>query len=275
MNPTTLVRWSLLPIVVGVAQWLPLAASAQPSDNMERASILFGAFITDRDSSTRLDSDAGDGTDLDLEDDLGLESSTSVARLGGYFWLGRRHRIDGAFFDLSRSASIPIQETIDFGDETFEIDTVVNTEADLSIIKADYTFAVIARDRGFLGVTAGLYIAETTMALSQATLGRAESEDLTAPLPLFGLRGDYAVSDRITLRGAMQWFGYETDDIDGRLTDFYFGADYGFGKRMAVGLAYNKVSMNLGAQEERGFEGRIDWGYDGLLLYFKYDFKRN
>lgn len=275
MNPTTLVRWSLLPIVVGLAQLLPLTASAQPNDNMERASILFGAFITDRDSSTRLDSDAGDGTDLDLEDDLGLESSTSVARLGGYFWLGRRHRIDGAFFDLSRSASLPIQETIDFGDETFEIDTVVNTEADLSIIKADYTFAAIARERGFLGVTAGLYIAETTMSLSQATLGRAESEDLTAPLPLFGLRGDYAVGDRVTLRGAMQWFGYETDDIDGRLTDFYFGADYGFGERMAVGLAYNKVSMSLGAQEERGFEGRIDWGYDGLLLYFKYDFNRN
>jgi hypothetical protein len=271
MNPTKIVRWGLLSSVVGLAQWLPLAASAQPSDNMERASILFGAFITDRDSSTRLDSDAGDGTDLDLEDDLGLESSTSVARLGGYFWLGRRHRIDGAYFDLSRSASIPIKETIDFGDETFLINTVVNTDSDLSIIKADYTFAAVARERGWFGVTAGLYVAETKMALSQATLGRAESEDLTAPLPLIGLRGDYAINDRITLRGAVQWFGYEADSIDGRLTDLYFGADYGFGERMAVGLAYNQVSMNLGAEKDGGFEGRIDWGYDGLLLYFKFD----
>ena len=90
MKPTTF----LLASVIGAAQLLPLAVSAQPNDNMERASILFGAFITDRDSSTRLDSDSGEGTDLDLEDDLGLESSTSVARLGGYFWLGRRHRID-------------------------------------------------------------------------------------------------------------------------------------------------------------------------------------
>jgi hypothetical protein len=268
MKPTTF----LLASVIGAAQLLPLAVSAQPNDNMERASILFGAFITDRDSSTRLDSDSGEGTDLDLEDDLGLESSTSVARLGGYFWLGRRHRIDGAYFDLSRSSSIPIQETIDFGDETFQINTVVETESDLSIIKADYTFAAVARERGFLGITAGLYVAETSMSLSQATLGRAESEDLTAPLPVFGLRGDYAVNDRITLRGAWQWFGYEADNIDGRLTDFYFGADYGFGERMAVGLAYDRVSMSLGAQEDDGFEGRIDWGYDGLLLYFKFDF---
>jgi hypothetical protein len=233
---------------------------------------MLGAFVTDRDSNTRLDSDVGDGTEIDMEDDLGLESSTNVARIGGYLWFGRRHRFDAAYFDLSRSASIPIQETIDFGDETFAINTVLNTEADLTIVKADYTFAALAKDRGFLGITAGLYVAETGFALSQPTLGRAESEDVTAPLPLFGLRGDYLITDRITLRGAVQWFGFETEDLDGRLTDFYVGADYGFGQRMAVGLAYNRVSMNIGAQEDDGFNGRVDWGYDGLLLYFKMDF---
>jgi hypothetical protein len=206
-----------------------------------------------------------------MEDDLGLESSTNVARLGGYVWLGRRHRLDAAYFDLSRSASIPIQETIDFGDETFEINTTLNSDSDLTIIKADYTFAVLAKDRGFLGLTAGLYIAETGFALSQPTLGRTESEDVTAPLPLFGVRGDYAINDRITLRGATQWFAFSTEDLEGHLTDFYVGADYGFGQRMAVGLAYNRVSMNIGAEEDDGFQGRIDWGYDGFLLYFKVD----
>jgi len=268
---TIMFRLCLASAIAGVAQWLPFAAAAQPTEREERASIVLGAFVTDRDSSTRLDSDVGDGTDIDLEEDLGLESSTSVARLGGYVWLGERHRLDGAYFDLSRSAAVPVQETIEFGDETFVINTVIETESDLSIIKADYTFAVLARDRGWFGVTAGLYIAETTLSLSQATLGRAESEDVTAPLPLLGLRGDYAINDRITLRGAAQWFGYEADDVEGRLTDVYIGADYGFGERMAVGLAYNRVSMNLGAVEDRGFDARLDWGYDGLLLYFKVD----
>jgi hypothetical protein len=261
----------LLSCIVSLAQLLPVSAGAQPTVGAERASIVLGAFITDRESSTRFDSDSGDGTDIDMEDDLGLESSTNVARLGGYVWLGRRHRLDGAYFDLSRTASIPIQETIDFGDETFQINTALTTESDLTIIKADYTFAVLAKDRGFLGLTAGLYIAETGFSLSQPTLGRSESEDVTAPLPLFGLRGDYAINDRITLRGATQVFAFSTDELDGRLTDFYIGADYGFGERMAVGLAYNQVSMNIGAEEDDGFNGRIDWGYDGFLLYFKVD----
>ena len=55
------------------------------------------------------------------------------------------------------------------------------------------------------------------------------------------------------------------------MSDHYFGADYGFGKRMAVGLAYNKVSMGIRAQEA-GFRGDVDWGYDGILLYYKVDF---
>ena len=40
---------------------------------------------------------------------------------------------------------------------------------------------------------------------------------------------------------------------------------------MAVGLAYNRVSMNIGAVEDSGLDGRLDWGYDGVLLYFKLD----
>jgi len=271
MNMNTVTRLCLVTSLLIVAQALPRAAHAQPTVGAERASIMLGAFVTDRQSSTRLDSDAGDGTDIDMEDDLGLESSTNVARLGGYVWLGKRHRLDGSYFDLSRSATVPVQETIEFGDETFPINTVIETQSDLTIIKADYTFAVLARDRGWLGVTAGLYIAETTLSLSQATLGRAETEDVTAPLPVFGLRGDYAINDRITLRGAAQVFAFEADDVDGRFSDFYVGADYGFGKRMAVGLAYNRVSMSLGAVEDRGFDARLDWGYDGVLLYFKLD----
>ena len=188
---------------------------------------------------------------IDIEDDLGLESSTYVARLGGYFWLGRRHRLDGAYFDLSRTASIPIEETIEFGDETFvdqqrHRDGVGPHDNEGRLhVRGRRARPRLARRDGW-----PLCRRERHCRSAKRTLGRAETEDLTAPLPLFGLRGDFAVSDRITLRGAAQLFAFETDDVDGRLTDFYFGADYGFGQRMAVGLAYNRVSMNLGAEEE-------------------------
>ena len=247
------------------------AASAQEQSTRERASILFGTFVTDRDTTARLDSESGAGTDIDLEEDLGLESSMSVARLGGYYWFTPRHRFDASYFELNRSVTNPIHETIEFGNRTFTIDTVVETRSDLRILKADYTFVPLIRERGFLGITGGLYAAQTTMSLSAPAFDASETGDITAPLPVVGVRGDYAITDHFTLRGAAQFFALETDDVKGRLHDFYVGADYGFGRRMAVGLAYNKVSMSLGAQEFR-FQGRLDWGYDGLLLYFKLAF---
>ena len=263
--------WPLVTAVIGLLASSADTAVAQESDR-EGASILLGTFITNRDTSARLDSDQSDGSDIDLEDDLGLEGSTSVARLGGYWWINDRHRLDFSYFDLSRDASKQIQETIDFGDETFVIDTVVNVTSDLTVIKADYTFALLARDRGYLGITGGLYVSQTTLGISAANISASDEQDVTAPLPVIGLRGDYAITDHITLRGVVQIFDYSADNVDGSLTDFYVGADYSFGDHWAVGLAWNEVAMSLNAETDRGLTGALDWGYDGALLYVKFDF---
>jgi hypothetical protein len=263
-------RWIATAGAVFALLAMTFAADAQ--ERRERGSILLGAFITDRDTETRLDSDAGDGTDLDLEDDLGFETSTSVARFGGYYWFNERHRLDVSYFDLSRDASKRIEETINFGDKVFNINTVVTAENDLTIYKIDYTWAALSRDRGYLGLVGGLYIGEIGMSLSEPTLGTAESESVTAPLPVIGLRGEYAVGEHWTLRGAAQWFGITVDDVSGTLRDMYFGGDYAFGERTSVGLAYNLVSMGIEVDKPRGFDGRVDWGYDGYLLYVKVNF---
>src|SRR5262245_7714129 len=220
----------LLGIVVGLAALASLSlppslAKAQSADR-ERGSVYIGTFITDRNTSARVDSDSGNpGTDVDLEGDLGLKASTSVMRAGGYFWISARQRLDLSYFDLSRSASRKIDETINFDDKTFLINTTVSSSNHLTITKLDYTFSFLNKDKGFLGVTGGLYVMQTRLSLSEPTLGTASSEGLTAPLPVIGLRGDYAINDRWTLRGAFQWFGISLDTVSGHLTDTYAGVD--------------------------------------------------
>lgn len=264
-------------LVVGIAAtaWLsfaPTSVKAQSSDR-ERGSVYIGTFITDRNTSARVDSDAGNpGTDVDLEGDLGLKASTSVGRAGGYIWLSARQRLDLSYFDLSRTASRTINKTINFDDKTFLINTVVSTDNHLTITKLDYTFSFLNKDKGFLGVTGGLYVMQTRLSLSEPSLGNYSSEGLTAPLPVIGLRGDYSINDRWTLRGAFQWFGISVDTASGHLTDTYAGVDYGFAKRFAVGLAYDTVSMNVEATKTGHLKGSLDWGYNGWLLYFKADF---
>lgn len=253
------------------------ALLAQEPLGRERAAVSFGAFVSQPVTSARVDSDDGDGTDINFEDDLGLDSSTTILRLGGHWWLSRRNRLDFSVFSFSREGNRQIAETIDFGDTTFNINTVVTSTQDIDIMKAAYTFAPIVKDRSFLGITAGLYVAQSQLGLSEPTLGKAESEDVTAPLPVIGVRGDYAITDQLTFRGALEVFGIDTGDVSGHLNDLYLGMDYGFGDRFAVGLAYNDVSMDIGVDKGNGrFSGALDWGYDGWLLYFNVDFgKKN
>jgi len=252
---------------------LPAVASAQArKPAAERGSLMFAAFDAGRNTDARLDSGSADGTDLDLEDDLGLERYMTVARLSGYVWITERHRIDFSLFDLSRDASKTLEKDLTIGEQEFTIAAHLDTHNELKIYKLDYTFVPLSRDRGFLGIVAGLYVARTGVAVNDAGNGSTESRQLTAPLPVFGLRGEYAFGKRFTVRGASELFAIDMSGVAGRLHDSYVGADYSFGKRYALGVAYNDVSVSISAEERSGFNGRIDASYSGPLLYFKVDF---
>ncbi len=121
----------------------------------ERFVISLGAFITDRDTSTRVDSSTlGRGTTIVLEDDLGLDSSQTVFRIDGHFRIAERHRLDFSVFDLSRDSTWTIDQNIQYGDEVFLADTTIDSNFDLNIYKIAYTYSIWWTEHGFLGVDA-------------------------------------------------------------------------------------------------------------------------
>lgn len=256
---------------------VPLLLSLQPvsaqSLEGDRFSLSLGAFVVDQGTETRLDSSlgAGDGTRLDFEADLGLDSSNTVFRIDGYLRFTERHRFDFSVFDFSRAAVRQIQRDIQWGDNSFALDTVIETDLDLTIYKAAYTYSFIRRDKGYLGATAGLYIADTTASLAQQSVGQAEVGDLTAPLPVIGLRGQYQLADKWSIRASGEFFLMEYNDLDGSLVDLYTGIDYQLLDFMAIGLGVNHVVIDIDADKPR-FAGSLNWQYSGGLLFLKFDF---
>ena len=238
----------------------------------ERSGVSLGVFITDRNTEGRLDSDTlGLGTVIDAEDDLGLDSSDTVVRLDAYYRFNRRHRIDFSIFDLSRDATATIDGSIQFGDQIFDINSTVSSEYDLAIYKMAYTYSFLQRDKGYLGVTGGLYVVSTDISLNEVDTGQFESDGLTAPLPVIGLRGDYQLTPRLMLRSSAELFAVNFDNVDGSLFDFYIGLNYYFHSNFAVGLGYNSVTVDVDA-DGSDFKGALDWSYDGILLNALFSF---
>ena len=258
-------------VIIGLFLLAPAWSFAQ-SELDDRFSISLGAFITDRDTDTRLDSDVlGKGTEIDFEDDLGLDSSDTVFRLDGHYRFNQKHRLNFSVFDLSRHSSAAIQRDIQYGDEIFLIDTVVKADFDIRIYRLAYTYSIMQRDNGYLGVTFGAHTADSKIGLAEQDLGQSEISEITAPLPVLGLKGEYEFSDRLTLSATGEFFAVEFDNVDGSLIDLYLGIDYQVIEHVAVGLGFNSVRIDVDATKN-DFSGSLDWRYQGALLFFKFDF---
>ena len=266
-----------IPVVASIAAVTTLLlACASPvlAEEPPTFSVSLGAFFTDQESDTRIDAESGDtGTAINLEDDLDFDNSDTVFRLDAYWRFAAHHRIDVSAFDLSRQGTKVIDRDLTIGDTTFEINSEVEGNLDLNIYKAAYTWQFLTDESDFLGLTAGLYVADIGTSFSgSGSLGLSvESNSITAPLPVIGLRGEYHLSERWLLRGSAEIFFYENNEVEGSLYDLFAGIDYGFNDTFAVGLGINSVRLDVGFDGSR-FQGDVDWSYTGAMLYLKLDF---
>ena len=262
-----------VPICLSLTLWVAYSASAAlaQSDDYDKFSLSLGVFFTDRESDTRIDSSMGSpGTDFDAEEVLGLDKTTSVFRIDGYFRFAPKHQINISAFDLSRSATAQLLQDIDWGETMFVAGTEMDSNFDLRIYKIDYTWRFMQKDQGYFGATGGLYIADIGIGITGSFLGQQEIGDVTAPLPVIGLRGEYNFSERWSFRADAEIFFFEYGDFDGSLYDVYAGVDYNVFEHMDIGIGLNSVRMDLGVTK-RFFTGNFDWEYTGALLFVKFD----
>lgn len=259
-------------LIVGL-QAAQTVAAQEDLTHVKRGSVVFAAFSTEPDTHASFTSSTGiEGSDIDLESDLGLDTTRTIARLGGYYWFSLHHRLDFSAFRLSRDSSKVLDKTIEFGDQTFLVNRQIEASSDVTILKTDYTFAPIVRERGIFGITAGIYTADVDLGIRERTSDTEESESFTAPLPVLGVRGQFRIMRRLSLEGSYERFSIATGDTDGTLNDSYLGLDYSFNDRIALGVAYNVLTVDVDNQPGPLRHRQFDWGYDGFLLYLKANF---
>ena len=251
----------------------PLTAHSQETDaDSSGWGFSMGAFFTDQDMKTEFEGSIGDiDAIVDFEDDLGLRDSQSVFRFAAFYDFNDRHRLDFDVFDLSQSAAVTMSREIEWQDTVYPISAEVSTELDLTIYKAAYTYHLLRREKYRLGVTGGFYVADIALHLNLLESDEEERGELTAPLPVFGFRGEYFFSDRWRASASAELFAVSIDDYDGTLTDILIGIDYRFGNHAAVGLGYNNVEINVDTIEE-DLQADLIWQYSGFIGYLRFSF---
>src|SRR5262249_50107082 len=98
----------------------PPKKGRQASPITDRFALRVSYFAPSIDTFLRLDRSTGQvGTDLHVENDLGLEDKSNLARMEMTFRLREKNRLRVDYLKLTRYGDKVLNQTIRFGDQTF------------------------------------------------------------------------------------------------------------------------------------------------------------
>jgi hypothetical protein len=276
--------WSILvsaAISLSFTSQTTLASGHRPGEQpWEKYGVNLGVFVASTDSTFRIGS--GIGLDIDVENLLGLDATNTVFRTGALwrFSDNRRHRLDFNWFSFKRDGTRQILDDITIENKagekiTIEAGSTVNGFFDLDIYEVAYSYSFFQDERIDLAAGIGFYVMPIDFGLRVTGIADEEgSQDFTAPLPVVGLRMDFALTPQWFIRTGSQLFYLEYDSFKGVLMDFRAAIEYNPWKHVGIGLGFDTMAIKLEADGEDfpgiDFTGRVRFNYTGLQLYLRW-----
>lgn len=206
------------------------------------------------------------GTRIDYSRDLGGDSSADVGRLRGHYRFNDRHRLDFSVSGVNRSGDAVLGVEIRFGDEVFEANERVKSSIDTETFKLAYAYSFYHSPQVELSLAAGLHILRYDMKLTSTRDGDDARGDVTAPLPVWGMRSTYFITPRWQVNFGFETFYLELEDYSGSFLDTELETEYRLARNVGVGLGFTHLGLDLDA-DTSDFRGSVSDIYRGFELF--------
>jgi hypothetical protein len=262
----------------------PLLASDGGFEDMpwERGHVNLGGYLADMSSSFRLGLDnVGVGVIIETEKFLGMKSNDSAFRLeGGYRFTGSgRHKLDFGWFRFYRESENTLTEDIELppemGGDTLYVGTTISSIFNFDIVTAKYKYSIVLDDRVDMTLGAGFYIMPVKIGLGKKGDERKD-QDVTAPLPVFGLGADVVITRHWLLRQNLDIFFLKIGSFKGSILSAQAALEYSNWEHWGVGAGVDGLLLRIEADGDDyplvDFVGTLSFSYFGTQLYVKFKF---
>ncbi len=183
-----------------LATLLPSAASAQDAlTALDQGSISLRLALPNVNTEVRADGTSGNGTPIDFDKDLGVDSSNVVAFIGGTWRPWDNHEFALSIYNDSDNATRKLDRDVVFDGVTYAVNSTVKAERKLRTYDLSYTWWAANHDNWALGPRVGVVyynidaMLEMTVdangvPVASGTVSAAVSPSLPAPSIGFGWR---------------------------------------------------------------------------------------
>lgn len=243
----------------------------------DRFMVSLGTFLLTQETNIAIDGAAGNGTEINTQKDLGFKDSDRF-RLDATWRFAPKHKVRAMYFSVSQSASHVLDREITVDDTVYPVNVTVRSGQSADVYELAYEYAFLRRPNYEVTASAGLHAMDFGFSISgTGTVGgqggqvRTETASVTAPLPVFGLRGLWQIAPKWYLDAQFQYFTLEIDNIDGEVTDFRAGVTWMATKHFGLGAGYNRFVTDVGV-DRTAFDGNLKWTYAGAQVFITASF---
>ena len=252
---------------------VPTAASAELTT--DKAWVDIGGFLARIDSNLQLDNTAlgVEGTRIDFERHLGLDSSRALPKVTAGVRLGSRFRLEGDFFRLGRSGELAIDETLRIDDTVFPLGAVVESKFDTDIYRIALGYSLVRNERGEFGLSAGVHHSRGKFKISAVSAGQSfeERRSKSFPLPNVGVYGNMQLFGPVSIQGSADAFKMKYGKYKGSLIDAQLGLEVRAMRNVGLGLGYRYAGYEIKGSKS-DWKGKLDYSYSGPMAYVELAF---
>jgi len=210
--------------------------------------------------------DGVEGSEIDLEDLLGMPDEETVMQLDAIFRVGQYHRLEFGYFELSRNGLATLEEPINIGDVEFPAGTEVRSGFDTKITRLSYAYTLMKDEQKELGVMAGVHYSRFKTEISATETDQRVSSNAVAPLPVIGVHGLLALGQKFSLGAKIQLFRLRFDRYKGSLNYLTLDLQRPIGDTFSLGVSYTYYTVNLDSSDD-DLRGSLKVTHQGPALF--------
>ena len=239
--------------------------------NLYRKFTLSGGLAAYAKFSTNLqvNGSAGAGADIDMEKLLGLDESSMIARFDGRYAFNRDHWLEFSYYDIDRNGTKTIADDIQVGDVVIPAGPV-HSGFDTQIFKVAYRYNFVTDPRTVIGASIGVHLMAIDTEIESESINVHERFKVNAPLPLLGLHGAYALSEKWKLSASAEFLTFDVSAYRGIISDTRLTFDHDTFENFGWGFGLNSFRVDGRIEGEGDLTSRLGYGYQGFMVYLRF-----